>query len=50
MLELGILGATKGTRIALQNGASVAGLLLTTEAPKVYAPGDGMGDMSGMGM
>ena len=31
MLELGILDPTKVTRLALQNAASVAGLLLTTE-------------------
>jgi chaperonin GroEL len=31
MIELGILDPTKVTRLALQNAASVAGLLLTTE-------------------
>ena len=31
MLEEGILDPTKVTRLALQNAASVAGLLLTTE-------------------
>ena len=31
MLEAGILDPTKVTRLALQNAASVAGLLLTTE-------------------
>jgi chaperonin GroEL len=56
MLEAGILDPTKVTRLALQNAASVAGLLLTTEvmiadAPKDEAehghgpPGGGMGDM-----
>ncbi len=61
MLEAGILDPTKVTRLALQNAASVAGLLLTTEvmiadAPKDEAdhghggPGGGMGDMGGMGM
>ncbi|MCU0759908.1 MAG: chaperonin GroEL [Steroidobacteraceae bacterium] len=56
MLEEGILDPAKVTRLALQNAASVAGLLLTTEvmiaeAPKdehdhVHpAPGGGMGDM-----
>jgi chaperonin GroL len=55
MLELGILDPTKVTRLALQNAASVAGLLLTTEvmiaeAPKeenehAHGPGAGMGGM-----
>jgi len=60
MLELGILDPTKVTRLALQNAASVASLLLTTEviiaeAPKEEAehahgaPG-GMGGMGGMDM
>src|SRR5882724_7176412 len=60
MLEEGILDPTKVTRLALQNAASVAGLLLTTEvmvaeAPKDEehahgAPGGGMGGMGGMDM
>src|SRR5271156_3944524 len=60
MIELGILDPTKVTRLALQNAASVAGLLLTTEvmiaeAPKEDehahgAPGGGMGGMGGMDM
>ncbi|HVF17104.1 MAG TPA: TCP-1/cpn60 chaperonin family protein, partial [Steroidobacteraceae bacterium] len=60
MLELGILDPTKVTRLALQNAASVAGLLLTTEvmiaeAPKdeaehAHGPGGGMGGMGGMDM
>jgi chaperonin GroEL len=42
------------TRTALQNAASVASLLLTTEAmvaeaPKDDAPAGGMPDMGGMG-
>src|SRR5580692_5006693 len=56
MLEEGILDPTKVTRLALQNAASVAGLLLTTEvmvaeAPKEEEhthggmPGGGMGGM-----
>jgi chaperonin GroEL len=58
MLEMGILDPTKVTRLALQNAASVAGLLLTTEvmiaeAPKEEAEhahgGGGMGGMGGMG-
>ncbi len=32
MLKAGMIGATKVTRLALQNAASVASLLLTTEA------------------
>jgi len=58
MIEMGILDPTKVTRTALQNAASVAGLMLTTEAmvaeaPKEEAPmpaGGGMGGMGGMGM
>ena len=55
MVELGILDPTKVTRYALQNAASVAGLMITTEAmiadlPKDDAPaGGGMPDMGGMG-
>jgi chaperonin GroEL len=58
MLEEGILDPTKVTRLALQNAASVAGLLLTTEVmiaeaakDEERAPGGGgMGGMGGMGM
>jgi chaperonin GroEL len=63
MLAFGIVDPAKVTRSALQNGASVAGLLLTTEAliaePKKKAEpaghhdehgGPGMGGMGGMGM
>jgi chaperonin GroEL len=60
LIEAGILDPTKVTRLALQNAASVAGLLLTTEvmiaeAPKEEAehghgPGGGMGGMGGMDM
>jgi chaperonin GroEL len=54
MIEAGILDPTKVTRFALQNAASVAGLLLTTEAMIADAPQDdagspGMPDMGGMG-
>ncbi|HHJ12410.1 MAG TPA: chaperonin GroEL [Chromatiales bacterium] len=55
MIEMGILDPTKVTRSALQNAASVAGLLLTTEcmiaeAPKEEAPAaPDMGGMGGMG-
>ena len=59
LVEMGILDPTKVTRSALQNAASVAGLMVTTEAmvaeePKEDTPmppaGGGMGDMGGMGM
>ena len=54
MIEAGILDPTKVTRYALQNAASIAGLLLTTEAMVADAPQDdagsgGMPDMGGMG-
>jgi chaperonin GroEL len=56
MLEKGIIDPTKVTRSALQNAASIAGLLMTTEAlvtelPEKDAPampGGGMGGMGGM--
>ncbi len=52
MVEMGVLDPTKVTRSALQNAASVAGLMLTTdcmvaELPKDDAPA--MPDMGGMG-
>jgi chaperonin GroEL len=59
MLEEGVLDPTKVTRLALQNAASVAGLLLTTEVMVAEAPKDeghahggmpGGGGMSGMDM
>jgi chaperonin GroEL len=40
MIEMGILDPTKVTRLALQNAASVAGLLLTTEVMVAEAPKD----------
>ena len=61
MLKSGILDPTKVTRSALQNAASVASLMLTTEAMISDAPedssagaaggmpGGGMGGMGGMG-
>jgi chaperonin GroEL len=54
MLEMGILDPAKVTRLALQNSASVAGLLLTTEAmiaesPKKDSPVPSAPDMGGMG-
>jgi chaperonin GroEL len=56
MVEMGILDPTKVTRLALQNAASVAGLLLTTEvmiaeSPKEEAHAHGAGGgMGGMDM
>jgi chaperonin GroEL len=53
MIEMGILDPTKVTRFALQNAASIAGLLLTTEAMVAEAPKDDAGhampNMGGMG-
>ena len=60
LLKAGIIDPTKVTRFALQNAASVAALLLTTEAmvaekpkereemPPGMPPGGGMGGMGGM--
>jgi chaperonin GroEL len=59
MISLGIIDPTKVTRSALQNAASIAGLLLTTEcmvsdipeeekAPPMPPGGGGMGGMGGM--
>jgi chaperonin GroEL len=56
MVAFGILDPTKVTRTALQNAASIAGLMITTEAmvaeaPKKEAPGGGGGhDHGGGGM
>jgi len=54
MVEMGVLDPTKVTRTALQNAASVAGLMLTTDAmiaelPKEEAGAPDMGGMGGMG-
>jgi len=54
LISLGIIDPTKVARAALQNAASVAGLLLTTEAmvtdaPKDESAGPPMPDMGGMG-
>ncbi len=55
MVEMGVLDPTKVTRTALQNAASVASLMLTTDAMVAELPEDksgggaGMGDMGGMG-
>jgi chaperonin GroEL len=52
MIKMGILDPAKVTRTALQNAASIAGLMITTEAMITDAPqegGSGMPDMGGMG-
>jgi len=52
MLELGIVDPAKVTRTALQSAASVAGLMITTEAMISEIPEDksaAMPDMGGMG-
>jgi len=55
LVQAGIIDPTKVMRHALQDAASVAGLLITTEAmvaekpePKSMPPGGGMGGMGGM--
>ncbi|MDR0735834.1 MAG: chaperonin GroEL [Zoogloeaceae bacterium] len=59
LVAIGVLDPTKVTRTALQNAASVAGLILTTDAmvaelvedkPAPAMPGGGMGGMGGMDM
>ena len=56
LLEMGVVDPTKVTRTALENAASVSGLLLTTQTVIVDMPepespmgggGGGMGGMSG---
>ncbi len=53
MMEMGVLDPTKVTRIALQNAASVASLMLTTDCMVADLPedkkGGGAPDMGGMG-
>jgi chaperonin GroEL len=54
LVKAGVIDPTKVVRTALQNAASIAGLLLTTEAVVVEKPepegaGGGMPDMGGMG-
>jgi chaperonin GroEL len=49
MIAMGILDPTKVTRSALQNAASVAGLLITTECMIADAPKEAAPDMGGMG-
>ena len=57
MLEAGVIDPTKVTRVALENAASIAGMLLTTECvlheikeekPMPPMPGGGYGGMDGM--
>ncbi len=54
LLKAGVIDPAKVTRAALQNAASIASLLLTTEAlvadkPEEAGAGGGMPDMGGMG-
>ena len=49
MVEFGILDPTKVTRSALQNAASVAGLMITTEAMVAELPQENKGGMPGGG-
>ena len=57
LVQMGVLDPTKVTRYALQNAASIAGLMLTTDCmvaelveDKPAGPGGGMGGMGGMDM
>jgi chaperonin GroEL len=59
LMEMGVVDPTKVARCALQNAASVAGLILTTDAmvaelpkeePPMHGHGGGMGGMGGMDM
>ena len=60
LIDAGVIDPVKVTRAALQNAASIAGLLLTTEVlvadkpeeapPMPMGGGDPMGGMGGMGM
>ena len=56
MYEAGIIDPTKVARVAVQNAASIAGMILTTEAAITEIPEDEKmppmppgGDMGGMG-
>jgi chaperonin GroEL len=54
LVQQGVIDPTKVVRTAIQNAASVAGMMLTTEAmiaelPKKEAPAGGAPDMGGMG-
>jgi chaperonin GroEL len=54
LVKMGVIDPAKVVRTALQDAASVAGLLITTEAAIVEAPkkssGGGAGGMPGGGM
>ena len=50
MIEMGILDPTKVTRTALQNAASVAGLMITTEAMVAELPKEEKESAAGAGM
>ncbi|HLX26906.1 MAG TPA: chaperonin GroEL [Casimicrobiaceae bacterium] len=49
LVEMGVIDPTKVTRFALQNAASVAGLMLTTDAMVAELPQDDKGHGGGMG-
>ena len=54
MFKFGVIDPAKVVRTALEDAASVAGLLITTEAmvaekPEPKGAGGGMPDMGGMG-
>jgi chaperonin GroEL len=57
LMEMGIIDPAKVTRSALQNAASIAGMLITTDSMIIETPDDskddsgmgGMGSMGGMG-
>ena len=51
LLAAGVIDPTKVTRVALENAASIAGMLLTTECvlAEIKEEKSGMPDMSGMG-
>mgnify|MGYP001375070153 CR=1 FL=1 len=58
LIKAGVIDPTKVVRVALQNSASIAGLMITTEAmvsempedkPPMPMPGGDMGGMGGMG-
>jgi len=49
MIEMGILDPTKVVRVALQNAASIAGLMITTEAMIAEVPGKQMQTPQEMG-
>ena len=54
MFKFGVIDPAKVVRTALEDAASIAGLLITTEAmiaekPEPKGAGGGMPDMGGMG-